>query len=161
MTPDLKPGDVLLYAAGHDFFSWAIRLKTWHPVSHVEVSIGGGESVASRNGIGVNRYPTRYDGLAYVLRPTVPFQRGAALDWFTRHAKGLPYSWIDLANFLGVNIDKRGMFCSEFATLVLRAGGVPVFNAEPAIKVAPCEFLLSELLQTIWSLEAAPVAAEG
>jgi hypothetical protein len=162
--PELRAGDVLLYR-GDGFFSWAIRLRTWHlernaPV-HVEVSLGPAGAVASRNGLGVARYPTRYDGLAYVLRPTVPFDVLRALDWFTREANGARYGWLELLAFYGLDVRAGGWFCSEFATEFLREGGVRVFNDEPAIKIAPVTFLLSELLQVVWSLDAAPAAAQG
>ena len=45
----LLPGDVMLYRPS-GVFGWLIRVKTWHPISHVEVHCGGGQSFASRDG---------------------------------------------------------------------------------------------------------------
>lgn len=140
----LQPGDVLLYN-GSGLYSWIIRIKTWHAVSHVEVYIGDGQSVASRDGLGVGEYPLRED-YTHVLRPSVPFQRRAAMYWFRRRANGQPYGWLDLLAFVGMTRDHPGMVCSDFATQFLREGGVPVFNREPSRQIAPFQFLTSELL---------------
>ena len=148
----LLPGDVLLYKAT-GLYGRIIALKTWHSIGHVEVRITETQSAASRDGKGVGLYPTRFADLVYVLRPTVPFQSRAALDWFHREAKGLPYGWADLLQFVGLNINRRGIVCSPFATQFLRAGGVPIFNREPAEKIAPFQFQTSELLHQVWSLE--------
>lgn len=144
----IQAGDVLLYRGG-GAYSWIIALKTWHQVSHVEVSIGDGRSAASRDGKGVGLYPHRESGLIHVLRPVVPFQRASAMDWYYRDANGQPYGWLDLLAFIGVKRDAPGMVCSDFATRFLRAGGVPVFNKEPARLIAPFQFLTSELLTEI------------
>lgn len=144
----LQPGDVLLYN-GSGLYSWIIRIKTWHATSHVEVYVGDGQSVASRDGIGVGLYTSRSDGLTHVLRPTVPFQYKAAMDWFYRHANKQPYGWLDLLAFVGMTRDHPGMVCSDFATQFLRAGGVPVFNQEPSRQIAPFQFLTSELLKDV------------
>jgi hypothetical protein len=117
-------------------------------VGHVEVYVGGGDAVASRNGLGVNEYPLRTRDLLHVLRPEQPFDLIAAMAWF-RTAKGLPYGWADLLQFVGLNVNRRGIVCSPFATLFLRAGGIPVFNDEPAEKIAPFQFLTSETLSPV------------
>lgn len=150
MTRDLRPGDVLLYK-GKGLFSLLIRIKSWHPQTHVEVYIGNGRSAASRDGKGVAIYPVRLDDLAHVLRPDVPFDRAAAMRWFAAEANGLPYGWADLLVFVGLNINHRGVVCSAFATQFLRAGGVAIFNNELAERVAPFQFLLSESLTERWN----------
>lgn len=152
-TNTLRPADVLLYK-GSGFFSRVIQIKTWHPISHVEVSIGPEESVASRDGIGVGRYPRRDADLAHVLRPLLPFDLAAAMRYFAR-MNGTAYGWLDLLAFVGVNYDANGIVCSPFATEFLRAGGVRVFNTEPAREIAPFQFLTSELLVPIWSADRA------
>jgi hypothetical protein len=152
MHHDLIPGDVLLYKAT-GFYGKVIALKTWHNIGHVEVYIGESRSAASRDRKGVGLYPVRFADLAYVLRPIVPFQLRAALDWFHRDANGLPYGWADLLFFAGLNINRKGIVCSPFATQFLRAGGVPVFNKEMAERIAPFQFQTSELLAQVWSAE--------
>lgn len=149
MSPErLRPGDVLLYPAT-SLFGKLIALKTWHPVSHVEVYIGGGQNAASRDGLGVAIYQARLHDVKHVLRPTVPFSVLRALAWFAVHAKGQPYGWLDLLAFIGVTKDMPGMVCSSFATQFLRAGGVPVFRDEPANAIAPFQFMTSELLEPV------------
>lgn len=150
-----QSGDVLLYAP-KGIFGRIIALKTWHPIAHVEVAIDELKSVASRDGRGVSVYPFRASELSYVLRPRVPFSETRALAWFFKEANGKPYGWSDLANFIGLPVNKGGMFCSEFVTLYLRAGGVHVFEDEPAEKIAPFEFLVSELFTTMWSRDVEP-----
>jgi hypothetical protein len=145
--PKLKPGDCLLYS-GVGFFSWLIQLKTWHRVSHIEVYIGDGYSVAARDGIGVNAYPVREKGLYAVLRPNKPFSLTLATYWFLLVAKGQKYDWKGLLRFasraevVGNNLDDK-MFCSEFAARFYRAGGLDPFNKEDADAIAPATFLVS------------------
>lgn len=145
----LLAGDVLLYKPA-SVFGWMIRIKTGSPVSHVEVYVGGGHSVASRDGQGVGRYPLRTDNLGWVLRPTVPFWLNPAMDWFDQH-KGDPYGWLDLLDFFSLNVDGPGQVCSPCATNFLRAGGVRVFGTFPAIRISPRDFLTSELFTDVSS----------
>lgn len=141
---ELLPGDCLLYAP-NSFWSYAIAIKTWNKVSHVETYIGDGFSVASRDGIGVGRYPLRTDTLSYVMRPR-SFDLARALAWFAT-VDGQRYDWIGLSRFVlwgatpttGKN-DR--MFCSEFTTRFYRAGGLDPFNDRcDADAVAPAQFL--------------------
>jgi hypothetical protein len=152
----LRAGDVLLYRPS-SIFGWAIRIKTGSPCSHVEVAVGAGFSVASRDGIGVNRYPLRLDHLGWVLRPNVPFYLGPAMDWFDKH-KGEPYGWLDLLDFFSATIDGPGMVCSPCATNFLRAGGVRVFGSFPAIRVSPRDFLTSEYLTDVTAMVTGSMA---
>ena len=144
----LQPGDVLLYKPS-GLFGRLIALKTWHALSHVEVYVGAGQSVASRDGQGVDRYPLRTDKLAHVLRPTVDIDLSAGLRWFEREARGLPYGWWDLGSFVGLTHDGHGMVCSPFATAFLRNCGMPIFNKEPINVIAPCDFLQTNLLAEV------------
>ncbi len=154
-TPDpLAPGDCLLYSGG-GFFSRLIRIKTWSPISHVEVYIGGGLSVASRDGKGVNTYPLRLDGLVTVLRPARYVDMPAALAWH-QHQVGQKYDWWGLMRFftIGKQSDTK-QFCSEFATRFYRAGGFEPFTAEiDADLVSPGQFLYSPLFVRVSSVEA-------
>lgn len=139
----LKPGDLLLYGAS-GWVGWVIAVKTWHKVSHCEVYVGNGQSVASRDGIGVGRYPLRTEGLLYVLRPTQPLDQASALAWF-QTVDGQRYDWLGLFRFFTLgkqSTDKQ--FCSEFATRFYRHGGLEPFTPlEDADLIAPATFLLS------------------
>lgn len=114
---ELEPGDCLLYS-GSSPFSWFIKMKTWSRVSHVEVWIGSGRALASRDGEGVNNYPFRTDGLVEVLRPTVPCDVNAGIAWYGT-VRGRPYDWKQLFTFLKAGRkqleDEKAFFCSEFA----------------------------------------------
>lgn len=146
--PDLvQPGDCCLYKAS-GLFGRIITVKTWHDIAHVEVYRGEGFSLASRDGIGVGKFPFRVKDLAYVLRPIPVIDLAAADRWFAT-VEGQPYGWIDLFNFLGWGRDGRGMVCSPFATDYYRAAGLDPFNAEPSIKIAPFEFLLSNCFMRV------------
>ncbi len=149
--PDLRVGDVLLYA-GTGWFSLLIRIKTWSKYSHCEVYDGSGYSVASRDRIGVGRYDLRLDGLRVVLRPRGRFSAVRARAWF-RAVDGQPYDWWGLMAFTGAKHQGKNnwaQFCSEFATRYLRAGGVDPFNGYDADGIAPGEFLKSPALIRVW-----------
>ena len=131
----LQPGDVLLYS-GAGPMSLGIRLVTASRYTHVEMFDGGGASWASRDWIGVGRYPLRTDGLALALRmhPSVPFDlEGARAFW--RDADGEPYDWPGLVVsrlpwLQSRTSDERAQFCSEALTRAVRFGiaratGVP------------------------------------
>lgn len=140
----LKPNDILLYRPA-GIFGRLISIKTWHAISHVEIydrvdPDGSRWSVASRDGLGVDRYPLRLSELTYILRPTVPLNRVAGQQYFDS-LKGTPYGWVDLLDFIGLNVNTRGIVCSPFAAGYLRAEGWPVFPADPINKVAPFQFL--------------------
>jgi hypothetical protein len=139
----LKAGDVLLYKP-KGLFGWFIRVKTWHAVAHVECYIGDGFSVASRDGIGVGKYPLRTSELVTVCRPidAVVLNWPRALAWFDRQ-KGTRYGWIDLLQFAGLNVDADGIVCSPFIARFCRMLGYDPFNGEDPQKVAPFEFALS------------------
>ncbi len=148
----LKPGDCLLYRPS-SFFGYLIAIKTWNKVSHTEVYIGHGRSVASRDGIGVDEYPLRLDGLAYVLRPNQEFNLQKGLRWFYKYAKGQKYDWKGMLVFaLAVRqgaLDK--MFCSECSTRLYRKCDLkPFSNNYNADRVAPATFLCSPTFDEIW-----------
>lgn len=148
---DLLIGDVLVYR-GNGWFSRLIQIKTWSRYSHVEIYDGRMKSVASRDGVGVGRYDVRLDGLAVVLRPIGPFNYRRARVWFTA-VDGQPYDWLGLLNFgfaKRQGTENGRMFCSEFATRYLRAGGLDPFNGYDADGIAPSEFVKSLAFTHVW-----------
>lgn len=153
LVSDLRPGDVLLYD-GTGIVAFVIETKTGSDVDHVEVYIGQGQTVASRNGIGVDQYPVRMEGLRYVLRPMGDsWGLNGGLRWF-QTVTGEGYDWAGLLAFS--NLVKEGerkhLFCSSFATLFLRAMGVGVFNDRyEAGRVSPRDFKLSPALTWVFS----------
>ena len=148
MTFQLKAGDIMLFRPTpfhwKSFYTWPfgqmIKIKTWHPISHVEVYDGQQQSVASRDGQGVGRYPVRLSELAYVLRPQVPLDLSKGHAWFDT-MNGTPYGWLDLLDFVGAPVDRKGIVCSPFAAGYLRACGWSVFPTDPINKIAPFQFL--------------------
>lgn len=150
-TFTLQPGDVLLYS-GSGFFSRLIQMKTWSRYSHVEVYDDDAECVASRDGIGVGRYPLRVDGLRVILRPLPTFDPVPARVWFAT-VDGQPYDWFGLLAFTSAKRQGRNnwkMFCSEFACRFMRAGGIDPFNKYDADGISPGEFMKSPSFVVVW-----------
>lgn len=154
----LMPGDCLLYAPGRSWVSWLIAIKTWHRISHVEVYEGvngSHKAVASRNGIGVNRYSLRMADLAYVLRPTTAPNMVAATEWFERIARGQRYDFAAILRFLwpsdAPDVDLDRQMCSPFGARWYRAAEVPAFAShEDADLIAPFQFLTSPAFTIVW-----------
>lgn len=168
MTADnFTQGDVLLYA-GKGVFSRLIQIKTFSWVSHCEVYAGDGESLASRDGEGVGRYPLRLEGLYAVARPKGALDWQAGLEWFAT-VKGQRYDWLGLLNFyLAAKPDRsevQKMFCSEFATRLLRRCGFEPFQARvDADRVSPGLYLTSAACEVLYveeTAERAPALPAG
>lgn len=171
-TVSLQSGDVLLYG-GTGLISWLIRTKTWSKYGHCEMYDTDGYAFASRNGLGVARYPVRTDGLMAVLRlrRSVPFSMDAVRQWFP-NVDGQPYDWIGLLAFVDHRRqggpDNFKMVCSELVLRLLRVGigaaiplpattrvgdrrslaamGLDPCNGYDASGVAPSELVKSALL---------------
>ena len=149
--PPLEPGDILLYG-GTDLVSRLIQFRTWSDVSHIEIYVGDGRSVASRNGIGVGKYPLRIAGLRRVYRP-VPFNLADSLAWFAT-VDGTCYGWADLLRFYLIDVPTKGLICSEFGDLFFLHGGLPLFNTNyPAGAACPGDYekISDRLVSEIWS----------
>lgn len=172
---ELRPGDVLLYR-GRSLFSLAIRLVTASVYTHVEAfdgvdADGAPMAWASRDGIGVGRYPFRRAGLALALRPRRPFNVEAARA-FWQAANGEPYDWPGLAVsrlpiLQGRSGDERAQFCSEAMARACRHGfgaaldppvragdrralairGADPFNGAPAEAIHPGAFAWCPLFE--------------
>lgn len=148
--PNLHAGDCLLYS-GRSLWSWTIKLKTWSPVSHSEVYLGDGETITSREGRGVARYPLTLTHLAYVLRPTEPLDLSAGLAWFATVA-GQPYGyWQALRFFRLGKEDTTRQMCSPCCTRFYRACGFhPFAGRYDASLVSPGMFLASPHFDEVW-----------
>lgn len=149
---ELMPGDCLLYAPGKSWVSWLIAIKSWHRIAHVEVYEGvngSHKAIASRNGIGVNRYTLRTDDLCMVLRPNQPMDLVAATAWFERIARGQKYDFRAILNFLwprktDADADMDRQICSALAARYYRAAKLKAFSdTEDADKIAPFQFAVS------------------
>ncbi len=155
---DARPGDCVLYKPS-SVFGLLISVKSWHAISHVEIAIGNGESVASRDGKGVNRYPIRSDHVAAVLRPMVPINVAAGLAWFET-VKGQGYDWLGLLRFswrseyVPSRFTDNKQFCSEFATRFYRQAGFDPFPREDADAVCPFQFLYVQQMVPIEGVPA-------
>lgn len=136
-----------------DVVDWSIAVKTGYWIAHCEIYDGEGMSVASRNGIGVNRYPLRTDGLVCVRRPIGVIDREASEKWFSDEARGQKYDFKGLMCFyLAVNHGSaHKMFCSEFALRWYRKACIQPLNTEiDADRTAPCEFWKTPAFFTVW-----------
>lgn len=144
MTPaDLRPGDALLYRP-MSVFGVAIAMKSGHSLSHVEIYVGGGHSVASRDGLGTGYYPLRTSGLALVSRPLASIDVRGGLAWYHRQPYR-PYGWRDLAAFFDLPVPawwSEGIVCSPFAAAFWMDGcRFPAFNARvDRARIFPFEF---------------------
>lgn len=127
------------------------------PAAHVEIYEGNGQSLASRNGVGVNRYPFRAEGLMAVLVPkTILDTTNDFIDRFTawfETVKGDAYDWNGLAGFAvdSVKQQKDHWFCSAFVAKGCEMAGFPVFNPlwSPSL-ITPSDFLKSAALRWQW-----------
>lgn len=150
----LRPGDTLLYFDAHSPVDWFIAVKTGGKVAHIELFAGEGMTEASRNGLGVNRYSLRLDGLVCVRRPKVGIDWAAGESWFNNVARGQDYDFKGLLCFyLAV---KQGspdkMFCSEFALRRKRMSSFQPFNPDQdADDTSPLDFWKCGTEETIWS----------
>jgi len=148
----LRPGDTMLYFT-RDVFDYVIAVKTWTKIGHVEIYTGGGMSVASRNGVGVNAYAVRWDGLCCVRRPKIVPDLEFANSWFNNYARGQKYDWLGLLCFmLAVRQGSRDrQFCSEFWTRWCRKAGIIPLNPDwDADRVPPAFCLVSPAFDTVW-----------
>jgi hypothetical protein len=159
----LEVGDSLLYygqAAPNNFknsksdlVSLAIAVKTGYWLSHIEIYAGEDMSFASRNWIGVDKYPLRMDGLVAVRRPRQGLDLIGSERWFKSTARGQGYDFKGLLCFyLAANHGSQNkMFCSEFALRFYRMGFFEPFNPEmDADRTAPCEFWKTGMMSTVW-----------
>ena len=148
----LLPGDTLIYGVC-DFAGCMICVKTWSSACHVEIYAGEDMSFASRNGIGVNRYPLRLAQLIAVRRPIRPIYFKGGEGWF-KTVRGQKYDWLGLLCFtLAV---KRGskdrMFCSEFWKRFYPKCHLQVMAPDwDADKTAPAQCLQTPALRTVWA----------
>ena len=154
----LRPGDCLLYGP-RGLFGWLIAIKTWHRISHVEIyeGVNGTHKVlASRDGLGVNRYTLRVDGLIWVLRPKAAVNLAAATAWFERVARGQRYDVDAILRFLWPSDGKPDkdpdrQICSAFAVRWYEQAGVDAFSTrEDADLIAPFQFNVSPAFDELW-----------
>lgn len=148
---DLESADILLYDTPDNMTDDIIELGTASDVAHIEIYHGNGLSLASRNGIGVNAYDFRLEGLMYVRRLVVPFDQKKADAWFYAGIRGLPYGWAGLLQFVNMEIPCKGLICSSFVDLYLQKGDAPMFADDfPPGKASPRDFKLTRQAATIW-----------
>jgi hypothetical protein len=137
--------------AGSSLFSFVIKVKTFSPVSHVEVALNPNYALACRDGLGTDLYPLRLRGLYAVRRPTTPMDWGAAMAWFGT-VKGQPYSYWQAMRFFRLgkeNVTKT--MCSPFATRLYRKGGFHPFAGKyDASLVSPGMFLSAVPFEDVW-----------
>ena len=157
-------GDVLLYAP-RGLYGFIIATKTWSNYGHCEV-FDGATSLASRDHIGVGRYPRRASGLRTILRCRKPLDMAAALRWFAS-VDGQAYDWLGLLSFTAARLqgfDNEAQFCSEFVARFIRRGiagshgvypdqleamGLDPFNGRDADAISPDAFRDSALFRVI------------
>jgi hypothetical protein len=148
----LLPGDLLLFRST-GLMGQGIQLKTSSKVTHCEIYIGSGRTIASRDGIGVDTYDFKHDNLAMILRPTGSVDMSEMIKWHLT-VKGQKYDWAGL--FFGFVARKWGrennkMFCSEYCTRAYRKGGVQPFRPSvDADSISPGDFFKSPAFKCRW-----------
>lgn len=149
----LRAGDLLLFSRS-GLFDFIIKVKTFSQITHTEIYLGEGKTVASRNGKGCAVYPEDLSGLYMVLRPQQSFDLQKAMVEFYKTMNGRPYGWLSLLSFCLIDVHDKGFFCSETSTLLFRAGGFECFKPWiRADRAAPADFsyVPEVVLKTIWS----------
>lgn len=147
-------GDVLLYFT-KDIVDLMIAEKTGMEVGHVERYFMDGQSFASRNGVGVNQYPLRLEGLVCVRRPKGVLDIEKGIKWFNECAKGKAYDFKGLLTFTSFikSGDPNDMFCSEFSLNFDRACGFEPFNpSQRADHTSPRDLWICGAYETIWKV---------
>jgi hypothetical protein len=156
---DLKVGDILLYSS-LDIFDIVIELKESDGKAHIEIFAGNNESWASRNGIGVNIYPFRSQGLVAVRRPNGIFNKIKVDAWFADGVRGMKYGWSDILASLAIEnagsgtTDIKhfnGVDCSHFAAALMEVAECPQFDTGYSKnKITPAESDLSLGSIRVW-----------
>lgn len=158
MQPDLstiKPGAFLLYNTPGDLVDEIITRTG--PAAHVEFYEGNGQSLASRNGVGVDRYPYRKEGLIGILYPKTGWNSlddyvKAFTTWFET-VKGDGYDWKGLEGFVvdSVTQSQAHWFCSAFASKGSEMAGFPLFNPMWSCSlITPSDFFKTPALHWEW-----------
>lgn len=153
MIPDpstLVAGQILGYHLADDLADFLIERTG--PIAHVELYLGNGESLASRNGIGVGRYPLRMEGITAILTPTFTVDMDAILKWFDS-VNGQPYDFTALSGFVfGENRQTpEHLFCSAFVALAFIRTQQPILNKLwPPALTTPTDLLKSPLVRWQW-----------
>ena len=150
---ELMVGDVLFYKPS-SLVGYAIAVKTWTFLSHVEGYCGGARVIAARPE-GVNIYKERIDKyLVCVRRPMKqPFDLGAA--WNSIHELMGPYETAGFLAFFSplAKHKEATRICSSLITRWLRGGGCEPFNpAMQAADVSPAQLWQSPELNTVWTV---------
>jgi cell wall-associated NlpC family hydrolase len=149
----LRPGDLLLYRTNNPL-GRGIQLKTYSKVTHCEIYIGAGRTIASREFHGVDTFDFRPEYLAAILRPVSLVDVPTMLRWHVREAKGQGYDYLGL--FLGFFARRWGrenkrMWCSEHTTRAYRRGGLEPFReGVDADSIAPGDLFKSAKFKLRW-----------
>jgi hypothetical protein len=148
----LQIGDIMLYSTS-DIVDELIEWKEADNVAHIEIYMGNNFSWASRNGIGINEYPTRLSGLVEVRQPSGIFDIADATQWFNNGVKGAPYGFGDILDVLGIKVDfLRGIDCSHFAAALCEVGNIPQFDSTYAKNtLTPSDFRKVRESVTVWN----------
>lgn len=139
---DLVPGDAILYSS-NSVIDTIIEEKTGGIAAHVEIYVSEGQSIASRNGIGVGQYATRTDSVVAILRPTASLDLVSGIHWFDS-VNHDGYDWVGLLNFFTPFdiVVPHKLFCSAFGVEFYRNCDFAVIARRcPSNKISPSDYL--------------------
>lgn len=132
----MSAGDLLFYRGDGSLFDQLIQWRTRGPFTHVEVDVGGGQSIGALSA-GVTRHVISTGRRTPDVAPTsvkcLPDRLPMALDWLAQQVKQ-PYGWWDIADdglslalphgpFVVVS---RHYDCSDLSARFLWVAGYPL-----------------------------------
>ena len=135
----MQSGDCLLWRSS-SMIGWAIRLFTGHKVNHASLVIKPYKYGQLKNrrfalealedGVVLRLLSERlrnFDGKVwlYPLKDEFDFARPKTIDW-ALSMEGTPYDYKSIFKqiFARVSVDMKELFCSEFAYLAWKKGGI-------------------------------------
>lgn len=145
----IPPGSILLYST-NDLVDFLIELRSFG-VAHVEFYEGNGKSLASRNGIGVDRYDFRDDGRVAVLHN--PLIDVPAFTAQFEKIKGQKYAFKSLEGFVTGEpaTEPNAKICSAMVAYCLLTQPFHTFgHLWPYSQIDPSDFLKTPAHPAIW-----------
>jgi len=153
----IKPAG-LFFTTSEDFFSQAIRQRTWGEFSHVEIitriTEQGKIEVVSADAQGVCCRDVReeeFEHFAILTYPEMTDKEREDVCKFCFSQIGKPYDFVGLASFLfykELQSDDR-WFCSELAYIAYKQAGIRLQRRVKQDFMSPRDLYISPLLKPI------------
>jgi uncharacterized protein YycO len=157
ISESIKPAD-LFFTTSRNFFSWAIRQRTWGKFSHVQIVTRITEQekieVISADAQGVYCRDAReeeFEHFAILTYPEMTDKERENVCKFCFHQIGKPYDFVGLASFLLYKElqDDNRWFCSEFAYVAYKQAGIRLQRRVKQDFISPRDLYISPLFKPI------------